>query len=108
MPLFVVCLYHQENMKTTMHQPLAREKCEGRVGDCHFLESLFNWNVDKVPRQSNMGKKSYREQGKKEGRMFIWGETALVATLSGLCTLREPSCETLHDSGFQTCLVNYL
>lgn len=73
-----------------------------------FLEPRFNWDVVKVTRASNRGKKSYGEQGNREAGVFGWEDTTLESTLTGLHTLKRPSCKKTtclllpQDSGFRT------
>ena len=68
-----------------------RERCDKRVGGCHFLESLFNWDVGKVLRESNRERNHTRNERRKKAGLFVWEDTALEAILTGPHTLKEPS-----------------
>ena len=55
------------------------------------MESLFNWDVGKVLRESNRERNHTRNERRKKAGLFVWEDTALEAILTGPHTLKEPS-----------------
>lgn len=67
-----------------------------------FFRSHSNWDAGKVLRESHKGKKSYREQGKKEAGVSSWADT--TGLYAPAVMQEEPCLLILQDSRFQTCL----